>query len=89
LAPDGLRSRREELGPLLESFVYAEILRLRTADPVRVSPYHFRDHDGHEVDVVLEREDGSLAGIEGKEPSMERVVHKSKSHEEALRWDIE
>jgi uncharacterized protein len=66
LTSEGLRSRRQELGPILESFVHAEIIRLCTAASVHVSPYHFRDHDGREVDVVLEREDGSLAGIEVK-----------------------
>ncbi|MDP2958914.1 MAG: ATP-binding protein [Longimicrobiales bacterium] len=66
LASRGLRARREELGPILESFVYGEVLRLRTASPVHATPYHFRDHDGNEVDVVLERDDGALAGIEVK-----------------------
>jgi hypothetical protein len=66
LTSDGLSRRRQELGPLLESFVHAEILRLRSAAPVHVTLYHFRDHFGKEVDVVLEREDGSLAGIEVK-----------------------
>ena len=28
--------------------------------------YHFRDRDGHEVDIVVEREDGLTIGIETK-----------------------
>ncbi len=28
--------------------------------------FHFRDRDGREVDVVIERRDGSIAGVEVK-----------------------
>jgi predicted AAA+ superfamily ATPase len=61
-----LRRHRTELGPLLETFVYGEVLRIASAADVRATPYHFRDHGGNEVDVVLERDDGMVAGIEVK-----------------------
>lgn len=66
VASEGLRGRRQDFGPLLESFVHAEVLRLGTAATDPLTVHHFRDHDGHEVDVVLEREDGAVAGIEVK-----------------------
>ena len=37
-----------------------------TASGMRLTPYHFRDQQMHEVDIVLERDDGTIAGIEIK-----------------------
>lgn len=53
-------------GTLLESFVFSEVLKLMTASDLRLVPYHFRDRDMHEVDIVLERDDGMIVGIAGK-----------------------
>jgi len=61
-----LRSERAFLGPLLETFVVAEVGRLMAAADQVLTPYHFRDQDGHEVDLVLERDDGMVVGIEVK-----------------------
>jgi len=66
LGADEIRKDRAKLGGLLETYVYAEILRLRTTleDPPQC--FHFRDAKKAEVDLVLERRDGSLVGIEVK-----------------------
>ncbi len=61
-----LDADRGAFGALLESFVFAEVLKLMTASDMRLTPYHFRDRDGREVDIVLERDDGTIAGIEVK-----------------------
>lgn len=53
-------------GPLLESFVYAEILKLMATSDQWLTPYHFRNREQREVDIVLERDDGMIAGIEVK-----------------------
>jgi hypothetical protein len=53
-------------GALLESFVFSEVLKLMTASDLRLTPHHFRDRDMREVDIVLERDDGMIAGIEVK-----------------------
>lgn len=37
-----------------------------TASDLRLTPYHFRNQQMHEVDIVLERDDGMIAGIEIK-----------------------
>ncbi len=37
-----------------------------TASDLRLTPYHFRDQQMREVDIVLERDDGMIAGIEIK-----------------------
>jgi predicted AAA+ superfamily ATPase len=57
---------RWKFGALLESFVFSEVLRLMTASDLRLTPHHFRDRDMREVDIVLERDDGTIAGIEVK-----------------------
>ena len=66
LTLDRIKAKREEFGALLESFVFSEILKLATASDLHVTPYHFRDQQMHEVDIVLERDDGMIAGIEVK-----------------------
>ena len=51
---ESLAADRALFGPLLETFVYQELVRLASfrAEPVRFS--HYRDRDGVEVDIVLE-----------------------------------
>lgn len=55
-----------QLGALVETFVVQELLRQTTwlQDAPRVM--HYRDRDQREVDVVLERRDGGVIGIEIK-----------------------
>ena len=66
LSFDRVRSDRSELGALLESFVFSEVLKLMTASDLQLAAYHFRDRQMREVDIVLERDDGRIAGIEVK-----------------------
>lgn len=61
-----LKADRSAFGALVESFVFAEIMKLMAWSDIRLAPFHFRDQDGHEVDIVLERDDGMIAGIEVK-----------------------
>ncbi len=57
---------RREFGALLECFVFAEVLKLMTVSELTLEPRHFRDQQMHKVDLVLERNDGKIAGIEIK-----------------------
>ncbi|HQT75318.1 MAG TPA: ATP-binding protein [Acidiphilium sp.] len=66
LSFDRVKADRSTFGALLESFVFAEVLKLMTASDLRLTPHHFRDREGREVDIVLERDDGMIAGIEVK-----------------------
>jgi predicted AAA+ superfamily ATPase len=66
LSFERVKADRGKFGALLESFVFAEVLKLITASDLRLTPHHFRDRDGREVDIVLERDDGTIAGIEVK-----------------------
>jgi predicted AAA+ superfamily ATPase len=61
-----VKANRSEFGALLESFVFSEVLKLMTGSDMRLTPYHFRDQQMHEVDIVLERDDGLIVGIEVK-----------------------
>nr|WP_281033927.1 DUF4143 domain-containing protein [Rhizobium ruizarguesonis] len=63
---DRVKADRGTFGALLESFLFSEVLKLMTASDLRLTPYHFRDRDMREVDTVLERDDGMIAGIEVK-----------------------
>ncbi len=64
---------RQKLGPLLESFVYAEIAKAvaLSGEPTAIS--HYRDKDGLEVDLVLERSPGTTVGIEVKAGATARL----------------
>lgn len=61
-----LHTDRSLLGQLLETFVFQELRRQASwyADPL--SFFHFRDKDGVEVDIVIERGARSVAGVEVK-----------------------
>lgn len=53
-------------GSLFENFVAAEILKQASRLERRAEVHHFRTTGGREVDIVVEGEDGSVAGIEVK-----------------------
>jgi uncharacterized protein len=53
-------------GPMMETFVLAEIARQLTWNEQRAELFHYRTRDGVEVDAVLEAGDGGLIGIEVK-----------------------
>jgi uncharacterized protein len=55
-----------EFGHLLETFVVGEVLKQASWSDDSISAGHWRTHDGMEVDLVLERWDGAVVGIEVK-----------------------
>jgi predicted AAA+ superfamily ATPase len=61
-----LESDRMAYGALLETFVFAELLKLATWSGERVEFFHFRDRYGHEVDILIEDSRGHVVGIEVK-----------------------
>ncbi len=69
---EDIRERKPEIyGHVLENFVATELTKLLSFGDVRAKLLHFRTSDDKEVDFVLERPDGTLAGIEVK--SADRV----------------
>ncbi len=61
-----LSGGRDRLGPLLETFVLQELRRQASWHTDPVDFFHYRDRDGVEVDIVLERRGASVAGVEVK-----------------------
>ena len=57
---------RATLGQLLETFVFQELRRMAEWQGRPVAFHHFRDKDGVEVDIVLERGAREIAGVEVK-----------------------
>ena len=61
-----LASDRPLLGQLLETFAFQELRRQASWYGESVVFFHYRDKDGAEVDIVIERGARALAGIEIK-----------------------
>ena len=55
-----------QFGHLLETFVVAEVLKQVSWLDGIAGVGHWRTHDGHEVDIVVERDDGAIIAIEVK-----------------------
>lgn len=53
-------------GGLVENFVYCELLKHAAWSDEDVVFYHFRDTSRHEIDLVIERSDGAVMGVEIK-----------------------
>jgi predicted AAA+ superfamily ATPase len=63
---EALGRDRKLLGQLLETFVFQELRRQASWHDGPIGFHHFRDKDGSEVDIVLERSAHELAGVEVK-----------------------
>ena len=61
-----LAADRGLLGQLLETFVFQELRRQASWRDESIRFFHFRDKDGAEVDIVLERGARDVAGVEVK-----------------------
>jgi predicted AAA+ superfamily ATPase len=61
-----------EYGHLMETFVVNEVLKQASWSAQPVVAGHWRERGGAEVDLVLERADGAVAGIEVKAASQVR-----------------
>ncbi len=53
-------------GGLVENFVFCELLKHAAWSEEEAAFYHFRDTNRHELDLVLERSDGRVIGVEVK-----------------------
>ena len=60
------KNRPEIFGHVLENFVATELLKLISNGDQRLNLLHFRTGDNREVDFVLEKPNGQLAGVEVK-----------------------
>ena len=63
LTPERLRTDRTPFGPVLETFVLGELLKLATWADDRYAFSHFRDKERNEVDIVIEDGLGRIVGV--------------------------
>ncbi len=63
---DALTADRHLLGQMLETFVFQELRRQASWHNTPLRFFHFRDKDGTEVDIVIERGAAHVVGIEVK-----------------------
>ncbi|CAN7494345.1 ATP-binding protein [Phenylobacterium sp. LjRoot225] len=66
LTPERVAADRSNFGAVLETFVFAEVLKLASWSDDRFSLSHFRDKEQNEVDIVLEDRQGRIVGLEVK-----------------------
>jgi hypothetical protein len=67
MTPERVRLDRGPFGAVLESFVFAELLKLASwSDAARLRFSHFRDKERNEVDIVIEDARGRVVGVEVK-----------------------
>ncbi len=74
VGPNSLTAPTSPLaGPLFESFAVNEMVRQLSASRPAERPHHYRDHDGREVDLLLESPDGAVTAVEVKATSSPRA----------------
>lgn len=56
----------DRCGKIFESFIYSELSTLVDFSLGEFNLYHYRDRDDHEIDFLIERDDGAILGIEVK-----------------------
>jgi predicted AAA+ superfamily ATPase len=66
LTPENARERRDRFGPVLETFVYGELLKHASSAEGDYELLYYRDHDKMEVDFVIENAAGDIVGVEVK-----------------------
>ncbi len=64
--PETLGPDRISLGPIVETFVFSELSKQASWSDDPVSIHHYRDHDGGEIDFVIEDWQRRLVAIEVK-----------------------
>ena len=66
ITEDRIAKDRSIFGPVLEAFVFSEILKQTAWLDGTYTLHHYRDKDQDEVDVVVENDRGELVGLEVK-----------------------
>lgn len=56
----------DQFGPLFEAFVASELLKQQTWSKTPFRLHHYRDREGHEVDLIAELADGRVIAFEIK-----------------------
>lgn len=73
-------------GRVFENFVMMELVKQLSWSKYYLSLYHFRTSSGQEVDFVLEKNDGTLIGIEAKATS--KITNAMFNHLRVLAEEV-
>ncbi|MCY4204508.1 MAG: DUF4143 domain-containing protein, partial [Bacteroidetes bacterium] len=90
--PNTLLENRALFGHLVESFVYQELRRQASSSDEPYMFHHFRNRDGGEVDLIIERGALELAGIEIKasatvfDSDFKELRRIKAAHPDKFRW---
>ncbi len=76
-----IRLDPDQAGKLVETFAYNELAAQVDLSGGEYSLYHYRDREKREIDLIVERDDGALLGIEIK--SAATITGNDFKH---LRW---
>jgi predicted AAA+ superfamily ATPase len=74
LTVEQIAKNRSTFGPVLETFVFSEVMKQTTWSDEGYTLHHYRDKDQDEVDIIVEGEHGTLVSIEVKASA---TVHAS------------
>ena len=74
MTAEQIAKNRSTFGAVLETFVFAEVMKQTTWSNARYTLHHYRDKDQDEVDLIVEDAQGELVGIEVKASA---TVHAS------------
>ena len=66
LREDKVRHDADRAGKLVETFAWNELAVLVDLTDGECSAYHYRDREKREIDFIVERDDGTILGIEVK-----------------------
>lgn len=66
LDEDSLWRDRKQLGHMTETFVFQELSKLASWYDSKLTIFHYRDRDRHEVDFVIEKSGSGIVAIEVK-----------------------
>ncbi len=66
LTADEVQKDKTRFGPVLETFVFAELLKHASTAEGQYHPMYYRDAEKVEVDLVIENAAGQLVGVEVK-----------------------
>lgn len=66
LTADEVQKDKTRFGPVLETFVFAELIKHATTAEGQYHPMYYRDAEKVEVDLMIENATGQLVGVEVK-----------------------
>lgn len=82
------------MGAVLETFAAMELVKLASWSDDSPRTFHYRDRDGREIDLILERPDGAIIGFEVKaaatvsKSDFQALAYLSAKIGQRFRWGL-